>query len=242
MARIYLTSLASDVAGYKLALVDMRNPAGTALVTSVTATTSSGDNIAATETSGGTALKWITKPFLADVAVSAGLVFCNIWAVEASAAANASVGVVLAEYTTSDTTEQAAFLDFNYATELTTSVARTVFMTTAPTPTTVDAGNRLVVKFQAVAVGTMAVSTITVDYDGPTEGADGDTFITINEPIRVNEAQLGSGTVPPVPGYGQGFYQTIIDGVEALVGAKAISYNQSVRSLVDDCGFQRDNL
>lgn len=197
MPRIYLTDLASDVSGYKLALVDMKNPSSTALVTSVTATTSSGDNIPATDTSGGTALKWITKPLLASVTMVTK-VFVNAWIKESNASANAGVGIALHPYTADS--EGSVFLDANGTVEAGTTIGAERFLTAAATSQAFAAGDRLVIKLQAVAVGTMGASqTLTIDYDGPTAGADGDTWIDILEDFRVNETQLKNGTTPLLP-------------------------------------------
>ncbi len=240
MAKIYLTNLASDVTGYKLALVDQRSPTSSALATSVTTTTAGGDDILATITEGGTELKWITKPFLADVAFAAEPWFYNIWAKESNAAANATAGFTVHEYTTS---EQAAFLDKDHGSEATTTIARMSGVSGNATATTVDAGNRLVVKLEAVAVGTMGASqTLTIDYDGPTAGADGDTYVQCNEAIRLSERQLLSGTYPAVPGLGVGFYQNGIDFLNAIVAADFVSQEPSLTVLIDDLTFERDNL
>jgi hypothetical protein len=191
MPRIYLTNLASDVTGYKLALVDMKNPSSTALVTSVTNTTGSGDNIQATDTAGGTALKWITKPLVA-AATLVTKVHASIWAKESNASANAGLGLNLYPY--SAASEGSVFLDHNDTVEAGTTISAHRFLTAAATSQAFAAGDRLVVKLFVVAVGTMGGSqTVTIDYDGPTQGADGDSWIDILEDFRVDEVQLQSG-------------------------------------------------
>lgn len=242
MSRIYLTNLPSDVSGFLLALIDERSPSSTALVTSVTNTSASGDNIAATDTAGGTALKWITKPMLADTIIPAELVFLNTFAKESAAGANAGLGLRLAEYTSS---EQAAFLDFNNSVELGTTMILRRLVTTAASVTTIDAGNRLAIHLDVIAVGTMgAGETVTIDYDGPTEGADGDTYIDVPVLIRVSEQQIGSGTspLPLVAGFGKSFYQRIIDDLTALTDGLAVATNCTVRQVIDECGFKRDSF
>jgi len=240
MSKIYLTNLDSDVTGYKLALVDQRNPFSTALATSVTTTTSSGDDIVVTATEGGTELKWITKPFLADVAFAAEPWFYNIWAKESNAAANATAGFTLAEYTTS---AQAAFLDKDHGTEAATTIARLNGISGNATATTIDAGNRLIIGLEAVAVGTMGASqTLTIDFDGPTAGADGDTYVQCNETIRLAERQLKNGTYPVLPGAGVGFYENIIDGLNGAIAGKVVSQEPALTILLDELAFERDNL
>ena len=241
MSRFYFTNLASDVSGYKLLLVDQRDPTSTALSTSVTATTSGGFSIQCTDTSGGTALKWITKPFLSDVAFAADKILFNLWLKESAAGANAGVCPALYEYTTS---EQATFAGTtNGGTEAGTSAARYVFLTTNLTATTIDAGNRLVVKLFVENVGTMGASeTVTVDYGGISEGIDGDSFIELNEAVRCNERQLLSGTYPTLRGLGQSYYDRVVDHVNTLTSAGFINTNATVQMLKDECAFERDNL
>jgi hypothetical protein len=220
MAQIFLTDLPADVAGYKLALVGMRNPYTTGKVTSVTNTTSSGDNIECTDTAGGTAVKWITKPMEKDVAI-AGMVFQNIWCKESNASGNAGVGMTLHEYTTS---EQTAFLDTNGTVEAGTTIAPMRQLSAAPTGTTIDAGNRLAIKLQTIAVGTMGASqTLTVDYDGAASGVDGDTYIDLAEELPVSEVQQKSGSSALDPGLGHGQLVKLSMALQEIVDAKLAS-------------------
>ncbi len=242
MPRVYLTNLASDVAGYKLALVDMRNPSSTALVTSATTTTGSGDDIQCTDTAGGTALKWITKPFQAAVTL-ATKAFLNIWAYEATAAANCNVACNLYPYTTS---EQAIFLDDDsIQTELTTSAAAQRYATVAVTSQAFAIGDRLVLKLFASNAGlTMGAVTggLVVDYDGPTPGADGDTFIDILENFRVSETQFGSGATSYKQFGSEGRFTSMIDAMQFGVDAGYYGLNSTVRSAIDTCWFERGLL
>lgn len=243
MARLYLSNEDSDITGYKIAYVNTRRPSSTATATAVTNTTSGGSDIQMTATAGGTALAWITKPFASNVIITSAMVL-NAWARESAAAANATLSFGLFEYTTS---EQAVFWSPTAgAAELsgTNGVnARSVIVTTAGTTTTIDAGNRLVIKMYVEYVGTMgAGQTVTMGFDGTTEGADGDTFIDICEAIRVNEQQANSGTIPVAPGLGTGIYQDIIDKINALDGAGVVDKSNAIQTLVDDLGYQRDNL
>ena len=70
------------------------------------------------------------------------------------------------------------------------------------TSTTIDAGNRLVIKPTIVNVGTMlGGGTVTFDYNGATAGADGDSFITLTETPFANQPQYpASGDSPGAAG------------------------------------------
>lgn len=243
MARIYLTNLDSDVSGYKLAMVNQRSPITTALTASITGTTASGTRIQCTDTSGGSNIAWITKPFLADVALSATPMFLNIWGGESNAAANANVYVELQEYASGAEGAQGGIAGHAPNAELTTTTAtRNAYVTTALTATTIDAGNRLVIKLFVANTGTMAPGyAVTIDYDGPTEGADGDTFIEVNESIRTNERQMRTGSYPTATQLSPAFYQQIIDGLNAVNDAQVIDIT-AFQSVLDDLGYERDNL
>lgn len=238
MSRIYLTNLASDVSGYKLALIDQRPMSGSSDATAVTTATALGDNIAMTLTAGGTTAKWITKPMLADVAIKATPVYVHFPALESAGTVNAGIGLRLAEYTSS---EQSAFLDYNHTVELGTTAAlstSTVFVTSVPSATTIDAGNRLVIAPDIVAVGSMASGTVTMTYNGATEDGTGDAFIEISENFRTNESQMGSGTNVILAGQGKGKFTAIIDGLEFFQAAGVISQAQPI---IDMLTLERNN-
>lgn len=241
MSRIYLTNQTADVTGYLAAYVNSRRPNTTALTLSSTASTAAGDGIQLTDSTGVTNLAWITKPFAAAVTITSALVY-NIWCRETAAFANVSLGISLYEYTTS---EQSTFWSHSPSAELgTATIARLVGATTTGTATTIDAGNRLVIKiFMDNTSGGMAGgSGALVDFDGPTEGVDGDTFIDFNEAITVSEVQSGNGTLPPQPGFGQGFYQDLIDKLNAACGANLITSTNAIATLIDELELQRDQL
>ncbi len=242
MPRIYLSNDASDVAGYKQAYVDMRSPNTTVLTASKTTTTASGDDIQATDTAGGTALKWITAPFGAATTLATS-VFVNCWAKETSAAANCTVAFNLTLYTAA--AESTVFLDDDgYTTELTTSFVGVRYATTAVTSQAFAVGDRMVIKIYASAVGTMGAVAggMVVDYDGPTEGADGDTYLDFQEPFRVNKFQFGAGTAPIIPALGDGFFTRGIDALNDGVNFGFFPMNATIRSAVDAMTFQRNLL
>lgn len=209
--QVWLSNDDSDISGYKVAYIGTRSPnASSTVSTAITGTISTAaGSVAMTATSGGTAVKWITAPFSADVVV-AGSVAGNFWGIESSASANAGIGLQLAEYTTS---EQSAFMGVSVGYELTTSARQNQF-TRFPaalgtqsdgsvfTSTTIEAGNRLVVLPIVVNIGTMGAGfAVTMDYNGATAGADGDTFIELTETILPNRVQLpASGASPSFAG------------------------------------------
>lgn len=240
--RIFLSNEPSDVSGYLKAIVGSPGRLASSTVsTAVTTTTSSGDNIAMTLTEGGTTAKWITAPMKADVTI-AKIVLCKVFAAESAAAANAGIGIRLCEYTTS---EQAAFLDFNAGIELGTTIATlvtgaNVFSTTAPTSTVIDAGNRLVIAPDAVAVGTMGASqTVTMNFNG-TPGSAGETYIELQENLQV------TSQVPNfIGGPSVGRYTDILFELDAVAkalfgGSTTVPVQVNWNSLRDELLAQRD--
>lgn len=198
--KIYLSNDAADITGYLKAYVGFPGPnASSTVSTAVTNTTGSGSDIDMTLTAGGTTAKWITMPFLSDVAI-AGRIVANLWALESNASANAQVQYLLKEYTTS---AQSAFQTSPFGTELTTSAAQDQWSDAVDTPTTIDAGNRLIIQPQITNVGTMGGSqTVTMNYNGSTTGASGDTYIMLNENVLIDGSQFGNGAQPLIAGDG----------------------------------------
>ncbi len=242
MPRVYLSNDTSDVSGYKLAYVDMRSPNTTALTATATTTTGSGDDIQVTASAGGSALKWITKPIGAAVTLATS-VQVNIWAKETSAAANTTIAVNLYPYASAS--EGSVFLDDDAnTTELTTSIAAVRYTTAAVTSQAFAVGDRLVIKLFASAVGTMGAVTggLVVDYDGPTAGADGDSWIDIVEAFRVNETQTGSGATPFRTYESTGMLTAMIDNMQRGVDIGLYSIDSSIRSAIDTCTFERNLL
>lgn len=204
--QIYLSNDTSEVDGYKVAYIGFRSPnASSTVSTAVTGTTAGGTDVAMTATSGGTAVKWITAPFKEDVTIT-NRVVSNIWGFESNAAANAQFGIHLHEYTTS---LQSAFMNTTFGTEATVTTAH-LDQWSRPsatddsgnyTATTIDAGNRLAILPYLSNVGTMAAGhAVTMNYNGATAGADGDTWIQLTESVLAGSTQFGDGTSSPIPG------------------------------------------
>lgn len=243
MSTIWLTNIDADISGYKLALVDQRPPVGSAEATAVTNTSASGDDIAMTATAGGSAIKWITKPFLEDTIIGADPVMCHLPAKESNASANAGLGVELAEYTAAGGT-QSAFLDYSHTVELTTAsdnplTTGSCFVTSAPTATTIDAGNRLEIRLDVIAVGTMGASqTVTLNFNGDVAGESSDAFLVLNDTIRVNESQRGSGSNALLLGQGVGSFQEVIEKLQFFEAAGLITNSQPIQDALSN---ERDN-
>lgn len=237
-SRLYLSADVSDVAGYRMAYVGMRKPdVGTATTSFTTNTTASGNDIEVTATAGGTATNWITKPFRADTTID-GVVYVNMWGNESAAGANASFGIRLAEYTTS---EQTAFLDVDDAVELTTTAALRNQITTAPTSTLIESGNRLVIDMRVIPVGTMGASeTVVLVFESDNDDESGDSFILLQEQVRVNEVQRGGGTTINMRNKSTGAYQGTISSLNEFLGV-IVNQNAEFRNVIDDLEFERDN-
>lgn len=233
---MYLTNLDSDVSGYKLLLVNERNPSPpSAVATAVTATTSSGSNIPATLTSGGIAAKWITKPLAVAVTI-ASAPYVNWWGKEDAAATNSGLQIRVAKYTAG--AQGSDLLTASFGTELGTSAANNQWVTAAISSTAFAVGDRLVLIPYINNVGTMAVGTATIDYDGATSNADGDTYFVIQEDLRLNEAQIGSGNSPTVRGVGVSYFYNIQDVVQQAVTVGLISANTPAQQIIDEATNQ----
>lgn len=237
--KIYLSNEPSEIAGYLKAYIGGPSPRASSTVsTTVTNTEASGTDIQQTLTAGGTVAKWITQPLKNAVTVSTAL-FVNVWAKESAAAANAEVYMKVNQYTTS---LQAAFLATAKGAELTTSSARTPWLSTeSVTSTAFAAGDRLAVTPYITNEGTMGASeTVTMSYNGNTVGADGDTYLFFNEDLQAGESQFGDGSTSAIPG-GPALqaYETLRTNITPLVG-QIVSGGQTVTDLLNELTYQRD--
>jgi hypothetical protein len=122
---------------------------------------------------------WNSAPLAADVTIS-GNITLNLWMLEAGATNNAGAQVVI-ERITKLGQVGATVLNSEKGTELsTTSTLET--WTAAPASTAFLKGDRIRVRVAVNdAGGTMAAGSATLNYDGGTPGASGDSFITFNE-------------------------------------------------------------
>ena len=190
--KLRLHTTASEVAGYKA----MDTQLGPLKVTAVTNSASSGTDIQVTTTAGGATLAWISDPIASGFALS-GTVTGNPYTLESNGSANTSIRIRLYQYTGGS--EGAAIATCQAAAEATTSIT-VKGCTVTPTSTVFAVGDRIVAKLflencsatSGCPTGTMAGSqTNTVDYDGATGAADGDTYIQLTESVT-----FGQGATP----------------------------------------------
>lgn len=184
-ATFHLTDEPADIAGYRRAKLGSRGDAPS-LVRSVT-TTAAGPSsgIQITRAAGGAALAWITDPLDGTDLTAATWQF-RVWARESSAAANAALRFQVLPYTSA---EQAAALDDNGGTELTTTIADYARTSGAATATALADGDRLVFKILVDDAGTLAAGhTVTVAYNGQYAKAEGDSSIICPDPLALTAA------------------------------------------------------
>ena len=153
--------------------------------------------------------------------------------------ANAGIGMILAKYTSS---EQAAFLtDHVDALELTTAITQHRVQTGLPTSTAFAAGDRLVIKMTVAAVGTMGASqTVTMDYDGPTAEADGDSYIDVGVIATPTRVQFGAGGAQPLSGLGKGYFVELANLIDVFTGSKFGSSEMTLAAAKAQALAERD--
>lgn len=192
----------SSIAGYKAMDISL-GPPQIAQVTSVTNATASGTDIQLTKTAGGAALAWISEPLAAGFTLS-GTVTGNPYGKESATSVNASFRLRLYQYTGGAEGSEIAVCQATA--ELTASIT-VKGCTTTPTSTVFATGDRIVAKLflencsatSGCPTGTMAAGTVTMDYDGPTDAADGSSWVQLNETVTFTP-DGGSGGTPDVVG------------------------------------------
>lgn len=223
------------VSGYKTMGTALNGGLTTSVTNTVAGPTS---GVQCTRTAGGTALSWISPPLAAPVTI-AGTVTLNTWAKEAATANNAGMQVTVHQYTT---TEQSAFLNTERGTELTTSVSNQNW-TATPTSTAFATGDRIVVKWWINdAGGTIASGgSVTMDYNGPTAGADGETYVRFSENITFETAdvafvQVVAKDAGAASSTTQAFSLTSASGDTIIVGVHWDPQSVNVSSVTDSQG------
>jgi RHS repeat-associated protein len=176
ITRIRVHEVTSPVVGYRYATSTVGQGLTTSVVNSVSGPTS---GVQLTKTAGGTPLVWISPPLAAAVTIS-GTVTMSAWGKESVAACNCGMQVTLHKY--SGGTVGSAFLNSERGTELGNGISQQSW-TASPTITSFSVGDRIVIKWWINdAGGTMSSGrTVTTDYDGANEGADGDTWVQFTE-------------------------------------------------------------
>jgi hypothetical protein len=140
--------------------------------------------------------------FRVNAVTISGTISLNWWGYESDMSANAGFAVAIDRYDgsgafVSTVVEQA---NANHADGVELAVgspgaARS--WTATPTSTTFADGDWIRVIFHADAVGTMGGSyTVSLDGDGPTEAASGDSYVTFTETITEYVAAAGRGIGP----------------------------------------------
>lgn len=130
---------------------------------------------------------WITLANFATPPLQAftfsGAISCNLRGLESNAQANASLGVRFYRWTRSDFDIGGLLVQASATVELTTAEGVVTATATAP-GTAFSAGDVLVAQVGIINIGSMGGNrTVTLFYDGPTAGASGDTYITINPTV-----------------------------------------------------------
>lgn len=137
-------------------------------------------SVSGTTTSGGTwiNLNWFATPPLEPFSFSGTTTF-NLRGLESNAQANASLGARFYRWNPSAGLSASLF-QLSAATELGTAEGA-VTATGTPTTATFASGDILVIEIGIINIGTMGSNrTVTFFYDGPTAGASGDSYVTLN--------------------------------------------------------------
>lgn len=175
---------------------DLITTAGATATTGVVNTAASGTQIQWTKTAGGAVLEWISGRVPAGGFTLSGTMTFNIWASENSAQANAGGRSRVFKRTSAGVETEIAGGPFNHGVEFGTSAAAKNW-TGTPTSTTFSEDDRIVVRYYITNIGTMgSAKTCTINYDGPTASASGDSWFQINETVSFkSESQTLSGNI-----------------------------------------------
>lgn len=162
---------------------DMVTTAGASLTTGVVNTAISGTNIQWTKTAGGSVLEWISGRSPAGGWTLSGTMTFNIWAQESNMTANCGGRARYYKRTAGGTETEIATSPADDGVEFGTARAA-MNWTEVPTSTAFAENDRLVVRYFITNIGTMSGGfTCTMAYDAATGGADGDSWVQINETI-----------------------------------------------------------
>ena len=211
VTKLRMQSAASTVGTYK----QLRTQLGSGLTTSVTNSAVSGTLIQWTDTGGGTALSWISAPLAAGATIS-GTVTLNTWASESNGQCNCGQRVIVKRYTAG--AEGSTVTDTSQGTELTTSISNRTW-TATPTNTVFSTGDRIVVYWYVTAAGgTMGGNrTVTSDYNGTVNAADGESYVQFNENLTFSFTASAFDTAVPSSG------AEVVGRVAALIRADTAS-------------------
>jgi hypothetical protein len=162
---------------------DMNTTPGPSLKTAVVNTAASGTNIQWTKTAGGAVMEWISGRVPAGGFTLSGTITANIWALESNMNANAGGRLRYYKRTAAGVETEFATSPADDGVEFGTAAA-VMNWTEVPTSTAFAEDDRIIARYFITNVGTMATGfTCTLDYDGPTNAADGDSWFQINETV-----------------------------------------------------------
>lgn len=133
---------------------------------------------------------WYSRPLVAFTL--SGTVTMNVWGYESANQANASFGMRIYRYTPATATLSASLGQASNAVELGTGTGGTVkTATVTPTSTAFSAGDMIVAEVGIVNAGTMGNGqTVTLQYNGTTAAAAGDSFFTITENVELQNRYI----------------------------------------------------
>jgi len=139
-----------------------------------------------TVSAGGTNVIWYSEPFLNGQTISGAVTF-NIWAHESATAANATITAELVRANNAGTVQSVIAAVVLSRTELTTTSAVQNWSNATVSSTAMSAGDRLAVRVyidDGNGVTMASGRTVTITIAGPTDGADGDSYVQLTEDVR----------------------------------------------------------
>jgi hypothetical protein len=206
--KLYLRSTDTPKFGFG-GRFDALTTAGPSLTTAIVNTAASGTDIQWTKTAGGQQLEWISPPFAADVTIlTTDTITFNLWGLESNLSANCGARVHLYRWSSVDgSLTELAGSPWSKGVEFTTSAAVQNWTGTVSSNQTFFTNDRLVIRCAITNVGTMATGfTCTMDYDGPTNAADGDSWVQLNNTVTFGTEDLPGVLLrydpPPSSGFG----------------------------------------
>jgi hypothetical protein len=193
----FLYKLADSVQGTAKATA-VTNSVGGAVTGQYWPSTSTGHII--TKTAGGTKVIWFSRPLAAGVTLS-GAITPNFWGLESAAQCNCGARYEVLRWSVAagGITASLGISGDNGLSEWTTTAALRTTPTLTPTATAFLAGDRIViVVYNDDASGTTEGNNRnwTLDYDGPTSGSDGDTYVSFTETFSFSPDTNNARSLP----------------------------------------------
>ncbi len=244
--KIYLTNIPSGLSGVSpsplLATIGTRGSTASASSISIasTATTAGTTTNNMTLLGGGTTALWITRPLSAAVTV-AGTLGINFWSQESAATALAGVDFQIFRYnSTLSVIGSTAVATSSINVHAVSGTATRTFVTLLPTSTAFSVGDRIAILGNVnPSQGVEAASqSVQMDFNGLTQGADGDTWIEFNEDIATSTAQAPQRAGGP----SNAELEDMRVGVSAQAGFAGAYYSPDARleDVVNELAAQRD--